>query len=363
LCYYAFVNDTREDRETQEGKMLFGKMNTDPPNRVVVGGVEVLKDAPRPKQMQQGIYWDILHATVGGRYNLVSAIHKEIRRCDVERGMALGHLFGRVYGFPRLKAYIKNIILEETRDRALSEFMASRQDAAGVMVALLWMIRTKKKWHLPTRHAAYKVGYTKDMIFGAKPIAPDVAAQMLRDALKNGDPEAGYSALWGRVVASAEGDSSGLSCLTKVVSEVFPEEPILQGYHGIQTAIELSLHPETWSAGSMSQAPQLNYTEPDEYPEFRRYVFDRHTVTGMKWIKSTLPALLEVRGDSKVVDLRWSGVTMGCVWREVAGQKFSPDDMRSLTWADAGVPVPLWEMAVHLDKMTEPKIFGPWEGK
>jgi hypothetical protein len=84
---------------------------------------------------------------------------------------------------------------------------------------------------------------------------------------------------------------------------------------------------------------------------------------GLKWIKSTLPALLEVRGDSKVVDLRWSGITMGCVWREVAGQKFSPDEMRNLTWADADVPAQLWEMAVRLDMMTEPKIFGPWGGK
>lgn len=343
--------------------LLFGKMDTEPPDSVVVDGVKVLKNGPRPKQPQQGLYWDILHATVGGRYTLISAVHKEIRRCDVERGMAFGLLFGKVYGFPRLKAYIKNIILEETRDKALSDFMSARQDPAGVMDSLLWMIQTKKKWHLPTRHAVYNVGYTNEMIVGAKPIAPDVAASMFREALNSHDPEAAYKALWGRVVASAEGDSSGISCLTKVVSEVYPDESVFHGYHGVQAAIEVSAQPETWAVGSMSQPKQLPYTEPSEYPEFKRYVFDRHTSTGMKWLKSTLPALLEVRGDSKVVDLRWSGVTMGCVWREVAGQSFTTDEMKTMSWADAGVTVPRWEMAVHLDRMTEPKIFGPWEAK
>jgi hypothetical protein len=329
---------------------------------LVVGGDVVRKDDKKPREMQRKLYWEILNGTKAGRYNLISAVHKEIRRCDVERGMALGFLFGVIYGFPRLKQYIKSIVLEESRDKMLLDFLSQRMKPEEVMSALHWFLATKKKWHLESRNKVYRVGYTLEMILDTDPIPFDSVFDLFRRSLISGDAAESYRVFWGVLKNGLMGDEGGWGELAKAVKDVFPEEPYLTGFHGIQSAIELSVSGDMWDGGTLGGVPD-GYTPPiKEYPVFRRYVFDRHTAIGKTMMLSNVDDLIANGGESKKVDLRWSGVTMGCVWREVAGQSFGPDDMRDRSWVQVEIPSDLWDMAVLLDRMTEPKIFGPWRG-
>jgi hypothetical protein len=339
--------------DPQEALFMSPELRTPPPS-IMVNGAHVLRNQPPPAGIQQKFYWEVLNEKRTGRYHLVSALHKEIRRCDLKRGMALGALYGQIYGFPRLKRYIKNILLEECRDNGLRLYLEKKMKPEEVMFALQWFIMAKKKWSLPTRQEVFKIGYSYEMIESTKAVHPGKIQKLLYESLKAGDSATAHA---------LSGDESGWRELNRAVAAAFPNEFGLTGFHGVQTAIELSAFPETWEVGATEPPPSYNYLEPIEYPEFRRYVFDRHTLIGKKWMVNNLEEILSTKGDSAVVDLRWSGITMGCVWREVAGRSFTPEQMSDLSWSDACIPEDSWNMAVLLDRMTESKVFGPWKGE
>lgn len=86
-------------------------------------------------------------------YELWSALHKQIRRCEVSRALAFGKMIARANGEYLVKRYIYSILLEETRNQHLWN------KRIGELTTDEWIINaasSKKKWQIKSRFGIFE---------------------------------------------------------------------------------------------------------------------------------------------------------------------------------------------------------------
>jgi len=84
---------------------------------------------------------------------------------------------------------------------------------------------------------------------------------------------------------------------------------------------------------------------PKEFPD---YTYDVHTEKGAKLILENWKEISKGK-DVEGLDLRWAGLSISKLWRELAVEKFG-NDYKNASWSGVDIPSDLWELAVYEDR-------------
>lgn len=341
------------------------------------GLVTVDRTDDRLMGFQSRIFNDVMKKSKSGWYPVISAMHKEIRRGDWERGNAYAWLIAKTFGPYRVSQYLRGIVFEETRNVSLFNHLLVSPKAKTVREAvelMNWFTRSQKKWQIEQRWEIYDAGYNLEVL-NSIPMYHDHAAieDDARSAIGSGSSADLWRVMWGVILVKVLEDPcrKGVDkvfadCLLSGMSKLGMDDdvPLFEGYmkhswfHGCQFALErlCGLEIEPLMGDSMPEL-EMNVSDDHVVPALENYVFDRHTSLGLMKTKKHLREIVK-NTHHPDVDLRWSGVTMGCLWRELAGRL--PDYSGNTGWFDVPMPRDRWDAAVQVDVMTEARLFGEY---
>jgi len=341
--------------------------------------------------------------SVGKRYNAfvaVSAMHKEIRRGEVEAALYWATVMIAHRGIAGVINYLRNIVFEETRDINLAQYIL-KLSSHGKAVSRVEMNRAitrftlaPKKWELPWRlplfldeQRAYKklaADYTYDV---AKPhsIIPEDQHKKLHAALlegfKTGDRVLVQYGLKGLLKVKAP-DHDKLKVvifnyLTDVYNQAFPNKfkydddyaHALQsmihsrisnhgapGYHDLNVFCdaltgETGAHP---SCTLPTSKHKLIVNSPRVYAlplgDFRRiplYANDNHTWPGKALLRTYGATELQPGVKQTHIDFRYWGAYGGVAWRLLAFKQHATIDCK---WEDVSWRTPPWLWG-HVEQM------------
>jgi len=338
---------------------------------------------------------------VGRRSNAfeaVSAMHKEIRRGDVEAALYWATIMVPHRGTHGVISYLRNILFEETRDLDLARYIL-KVSSQGRSVDLRDMQRAvhrftaaPKKWELPWRHdiflnemrgyrrLAKKYGYEvakgKDIIESSEH-KPLIAIML--EGFAEADPVKMQCGLKGWFKSkSKDHDHMKIDILNTLVDIMNDHHENAFEYdhdyaHDLQKIIMLRIrgnggvgyHELNALADALSGEPgndkraklsKVKHKTILNYPKERRlklgdmrrpplYAHDNHTWGGKAKMRTHFAQL---RPGAKQVDLdfRMCGAYMGVAWRTLAYKQHTTIDCN---WSEvAWKPSWLWE---HLDSM------------
>lgn len=342
-------------------------------------------------------------AAVGKRHNAfvaVSAMHKEMRRGDVEAALYWATCMIPHRGVTGVINYLRNIVFEETRDLSLYSHIL-RLSSHGKSVTRLDMNRAvsrftqaPKKWELPWRldtfiaeQKAYKelaAVYSYDV---AKPadIIAETEHKKLHKVLLTGFKEADQVkvqyGLKGLLKSkSANGDKLRIAIfnyLTDVFNGDFPNAfeydheyteklhgLVLRrinhygapGYHEINAVCDAL----TGESGLQSIATlpltqhKLIVASPRLYTlplgDLRRiplYANDNHTWPGKALLRQYGATELQPGADQQHIDFRYWGAYGGVAWRLLAFRQHGTIDCK---WSDVSWRNPVWLWG-HVEQM------------
>lgn len=346
---------------------------------------------------------DFYENAVGRRNNAfvaVSAMHKEMRRGDVEAALYWATVMIAHRGMFGVINYLRNIIFEETRDLGLAGFIL-RLSAQGKGVSRLDMCRAverftlaPKKWELPWRFdifinemRAYQQlakEYSYDVAQPANIIAESEKGKLHRRLLqgfKDADPVAVQYGLKGLLKSKSDnGDKMRIgifNTLVDVLNGDFPnkfdfdadyahkvQDLVLRRIngHGAPAYHELNAFCDalTGEPGGQSIATLPTATHkrivnsPRVYRlplgDFRRiplYANDNHTWPGKALMRSYAATELQPGVKQTHIDFRYWGAYGGVAWRLLAFKQHATIDCK---WEDVSWRSPPWLWG-HVEQM------------
>jgi hypothetical protein len=354
----------------------------------------------RPDDTELLAYYN---AGIGKRHNAfvaVSAMHKDMRRGDVEAALYWAHCMIPHRGVVGVINYLRNIVFEETRDIALYRYIL-RLSSMGKSVTVRDMCRAitrftlaPKKWELPWRldifideQKAYKelAGvYTYDV---AKPSEIIDAGEhkklhkVLLDGFKTGDRVKVQYGLKGLLKSKSPNHDklriAIFNYLVDVLNGDFPnkfefdadythllQDLILQRvrshgapvYHELNALADaLTGEPGGQSIVTLPTAKhKLIVNSPAAYTlplgDFRRiplYANDNHTWPGKALLRQYGATELQPGADQQHIDFRYWGAYGGVAWRLLAYRQHATIDCK---WSVVSWRQPPWLWA-HVEKM------------
>ena len=276
-------------------------------------------------------------------FESTSAMHKEIRRGDVEKALRWGFWVDRNRGTGKLRQYLRNICFEETRNEALH--VALRKERNWVSMIRL-LCGSTKRWQIPSR-------------FGADWRILDSYWRM-KKSKKFED------------VLEAAKTCTDLDWLYDMVNFV----QVFRRDYGLQKGVALALADRTGVAGiaatnyngmtfmvekiagildeSATRIQPLNASVEDSFglviPPFEDYVFDAHTRQGRARIGKVLSKIGPNQPQPDGIDLRWSGNQVGVVWRALASKQNDHQSIQNTAWESVQFDDELWNHAVKTDR-------------
>jgi hypothetical protein len=345
--------------------------------------------------------YDFYEVELGRRYNpfvAVSAMHKEIRRGDVEQALYWATAMIPHRGNHGVINYLRNIVFEETRDLPLARYIM-KLSAYGKSVSRLDAQRAverfcvaPKKWELPWRHDIFI-----DEMRGYKKLASDYGYDVAKP--KDIIPTTAYNRLQQELLSGfAKGDrvsvQVGLKGLFKSKSEehehhkidilnelvaVMNEEhdnafdydhdyarelyDLIQkryrnhaaiGYHELNALADAL----TGERAAAATVPIPLHKRVINKPKMRRiplkaglrrvpmYAHDNHTWDGKAKMRSYGAVELRPGAEQTHIDFRLCGAYMGVAWRTLAYKQHETIEVK---WGDVKwKPNWLWQ---HLDNM------------
>lgn len=351
------------------------------------------------------------HTTqVGKRYNAfeaVSAMHKEIRKGDVQEALYWATAMVPHRGAVGVINYLRNIVFEETRDIPLARYILKLssygRDVTNIQMqrAVVRFTLAPKKWELPWRldifkdeMRGYKVlanDYGYDVAKPKDIIPMDQAKKLTKSLItgfKDGDRALVQYGLKGWFKCKSQKHDRMLitmfNVLTDIHTEDFPnafphdedyadevQKLVLRkieatgapAYHDLNALcdaltgepVQSTLAPNGDPVATLpSHAHKLIVNSPVYYQiprgELKRiplYAQDNHTWTGKRLMRSYGKAELQAGADQTHLDFRLCGAYMGVAWRYLAQEQHATIDCK---WGDVSWRSPnwLWE---HLDNM------------
>lgn len=287
----------------------------------------------------------------GFRFVARSAMHKEVRRGDGVAAVRWARLLGLIDGTASVRQYARRILFEESRALSLLSVWKPRDSAER---RIRQLSATAKVWSLPSRKQQ-RCGRRRLLAYTAALSAPPLTPSQIDRTLESANLDAMYRLMW-RVQLAAEPAvktalreglvralprSSGLRAVTRAASDDWLIEVMLEALAGVQ--------------GEGSHAPEEPPLEDRvlTVPVLRPYVYDSHTRPGrirlQRCLSSIAPGALMPSG----VDLRWSGMARGVLWREMAAEQGGTDQ----PWEAIEIPAELWQAAHLLDGFYSERLY------
>lgn len=303
------------------------------------------------------------------QYLATSALHKEVRRGDLVRAAQWGRVKAAYGGASKVKAYVSNIVLEETRnfDLMLRYAKQGGHDPHQVLAAV---VGSRKKWELPGRveaFSAYVQAYAN--VFEKVQAKFTVAPQVLRDVLLNSESLLElYEHFWivkllqqpdlELVLWTALRDRSE-RCSDPIQAALGfkPYGGSCAGFYQAKMGCELvtGLYTPEMNAVDVLPAPIL---APDVFsiPSMPSYVCDNHTRVGLKLLVPNLHRIEPGKPLPSGIDIRWSGLLRGVAWRYFAFAQFGMG-YKDLAWERVSIPFTTWRYVDLVDRFFYPRLY------
>jgi len=311
-------------------------------------------------------------------FQVISALHKEIRRGDYARAALWLDWAVKIRGESRVKQYLKSILWEETRNFELHKRWASTRGRSAVDM-LDDMVSSTKAFEIPanlgTQVLVNRATYdaVRMPVITPAELGPPGMDELafyrwflqyfrLRMAWKTierldrfgtlGRGKEEFADMWSTFVSNL------IEALRKdgqpVAAEIFAKELPMKGrellpYHAPQAAIEVLVG--LWdSSGNEFKGHPGDLLEVDAVmlPE---YALDAHTQAGAaRMAKCDRLSPKAGAGLPGNLDLRWSGQLLGVWWRWNAVRTMGNPGYKTAEWTDPPMDPDEYEIAVDVDK-------------
>lgn len=291
------------------------------------------------------------------RYVARSAMHKEIRRGNARRAALWARLCSTLEGKSKTKQYLKNIVLEETRNLSLvREFESLAGKSDEVMASSL--AASRKKWENPVsvKHDLWRT-YCRGYIKARHLDTPPSLAEIEKAVVSN-DPAEVYTMLWRCRIA-------GESHVSMFWSVGFLElqrraDPDVDAVHmrkndsyyvntllaeklvGQWDPISNDIDPKKLKEGLLFDVTEM------EIPPLPAYVYDKHTRPGRRLLTRHLAEHRAGQPQPGGLDLRWAGTVRGTCWRFHAYAQFG-EAYIDTPWEAVSIAPEIWHASVSME--------------
>lgn len=289
------------------------------------------------------------------RWDIMSLFHKEIRRCDVERGVQAARCFARISkgGTKVVTDYCATIIFEETRNIALLK--AYRLGTLDEKDRVRHMLRSRKKWDLE-----YMKGHFEHWLAGFQNYYKNRSewdqSRMIEKIKTFQTLDEAYEILfftrahkeWDQWVFSTlaeRADREKNERLKDYLQYIPPTERL--HYHKM-VGLELAINHFSEEANEL--LPDMD-VRSNYIPNFPNYTFDVHGYRGKKLIYDHWKSIEKCHPASSL-DLRWSGQLMGILWRFKAYEQLGTmksDEGGDWPWEAVKIEPEMWKQTIELD--------------
>ena len=294
------------------------------------------------------------------RYVAKSALHKEIRRGDMNAAVRWSRWVRACGGDADLKRYLRGIILEETRN--LDLLCRASKLPSDQLVRLL--TASTKKWELPTRagvFAPYVGAYAraKHVWSGPRDIPPERDLDWWLTAFWSArmSSDVGVVASFENLL-TFEARARGGWALRLMNHAKRREHTILgAGFYEAKVLVEMFCGKWTEDANVVEQLDEV-LADKDEVPSIPiigDYVYDNHTAVGMGRFSENLGSIAPHQPLPAGVDMRWAGLLRGVLWREWAAREF-PGRYLDVGWVMPVSP-DIWGNVCEADGFLHKKLY------
>lgn len=297
------------------------------------------------------------------RWDVMSLFHKEIRRCDVERGVQAARVFARISkgGTSVVTNYCKTIIFEETRNVALLKAYARGDLSEKDQVR--HMLRSRKKWELD-----YMKGHFDHWMKGFQNYYENRASwdqdKMIERIKKFDSLDELYEIVF-YTRAHKEWDQWVFSTLAERAEREKNERlkdylqyipPTERLHYHKMVGLELAIGHFSEEANELH--PDVDVTK-NYIPNFPPYTFDCHGIRGLKKVVAAWPSI-EKGHPNETVDMRWSGQLLGILWRFKAYEQLgsmTSDTGGDWPWEAVKIEPELWKQTIEFDSYFYGKLY------
>lgn len=297
----------------------------------------------------------------GAAYESISAMHKEIRRGDARRVMFWHKMLVATRGEGYAKSYVKNIILEETRNLALvHKFRRSSELDSEEMTRDL--VCSRKKWELQTMAGLYPIVVKADVKAHAMP--PIEAEELTIIPPENELQFFNWLVLVARVfhyLRNLTGSRQTVlkkrmlgmladSLAKRLRADGMEEEAELVetklDFHPLMLGVEAACGLKDSHANDVYAVAENPFDVDLLMPPV--YAYDAHTARGRFLLQKHT-----VRAGERApptLDLRWSGQILGIWWRYAAFTEHGMNYRRK-RWHAVTADEKLWGKLVKSDRI------------
>lgn len=304
----------------------------------------------------KGIY---LNRSRFHRYLVMSAYHKEIRRCDVEKTVMWSYAFAALSGSKQPGSYAQKILFEESRNLDLYSKFKRRQ--IEPMDVIRGITRSRKKWEL-----GYLKNHIEDWFEGFVLYVSNrdkwdaIWVETLIEKVRTFQTPAEAFELYFFMREKKKDPKIViffLQCLEERAKQEKNERLLwflglgeLNQSYEFLVSLELAIG--YWEEHANEYHPDIE-VNAHYIPRFEDYVYDCHNYQGIQrllkhWgsIKPGLPTPELAR-----LDLRWSGQLLGIAWRFLCYQQYGSMQAGGvdIPWESVKFPDGLWPKLLLLD--------------
>lgn len=302
------------------------------------------------------------------KFLLKSALHKEIRRGDVDRALAYANTIVELYGVFTLWSYCRGIIFEETRNVALHEwFMSHKKGSRRIAMLGVYLFTTSvKKWELKDRVKISRASFlcangieSNVKLKGKSTTLPVPNGRKLAEMIHGLDPVEMFRA---HMYAYLNESKIGMKFVHDALLEELEKKlgsdvsdryaRISIPWFGDEMLIELILGaaPSTDELDESGFDEALARVKEKTVPRLREYALDIHTRIGAGLYRRNSHKLKPlVRAP---FDMRWTGMMVGVMWRDMAGLSgLSHKDILDASWEDVDIPADIFSGTLVVDRL------------
>lgn len=301
----------------------------------------------------------------GLRYELKSAMHKEIRKGDVQAALQWARWGAYFHGNSWPKTYVKGVVLEETcSPRLAREWRSMAKRSPQDVVATMASVR--KKWEVTAR-----VGFYADYM---ETFVSSEGLASLTDHVVQGKADKAHTRkdllklFWQAVrlrdnkTTFTLADALGARAIAAGgIAKTWAEEKLWGTHPFFGPLVLIEMMTGAWSSDADDlvrnhKARPLHEEDAPLVLAVPDYAFDCHTSLGRRRMVAGWSQIAPGRPQPSGVDLRWSGMLLGVAWREFASRQF-PSDYQNRKWEEVEIPKDVWENSLACDRFFYTKFY------
>lgn len=278
---------------------------------------------------------------------LFSAFHKEVRRCDYQRGMTWAYIIKKFSSDEEVKDLYLSICVEDTRNFHLYNCILNKWKELGQLKIAEMLLLSKKSWMVKSNlNPALKMieGYLLQV---GELVFPE---DKIRRILMNSEDLVEWYACVFSAFASnnrkrmamvfMDALKHRMSSSSRIPnrSEIKFLMSVKIGFHEMLSICELANR--VWDLDMMSYFQiKDEYVKPNYIPKFEEYVFDNVTGLGRDRLYKKWFSVKFGKKQPEGIDLRWSGLMTGVLWRFFAHEKSKCfEGLKDVTWESLEKP-------------------------